>query len=412
MKYGLIGEHLSHSYSREIHESIAGYEYELIELAPDEVDGFMRNRDFLGINVTIPYKEKVMPYLDVISDDAKAIGAVNTVVNKDGRLYGYNTDFAGMTALINRAGIDLTGKKTLVLGTGGTSKTARAVAAALGADPVITVSRGGNGSCTYDEAAALHSDAKIIINTTPVGMYPNTDGCPIDIAHFAMLEGVVDAIYHPLNTNLVIDARERGIKACGGLYMLVAQAVYASALFTGTAAKEVLIDRVFEKITSDMRNIALIGMPTCGKTTVGEILASMTRRESADLDDIIEQREGRKISDIFASDGEGEFRRIERGVTAEYADKKGIIISTGGGCILDARNVRALRRNSVIVFIDRSPDRLVAAPDRPLSADKDALRRLYGERYDKYRAAADITVDGDSDAYDVAKKIYDEVICR
>ena len=257
MKYGLIGEKLGHSFSKEIHSLLGDYDYELCEIARDELDSFMKKRDFLGINVTIPYKEAVIPYLDWISDSAKEIGAVNTVVNCDGKLYGYNTDFYGMRGLFDHAGIDVTGKKAAILGSGGTSKTAFVVLKSLGADKIIKVSRSGNdGAVTYDELYKDHPDVEIIVNTTPVGMYPNISDCPVDLSKFGQLSGVIDAVYNPINTTLVKSARGLGIKAEGGLYMLVSQAAVASELFLNEKGNTVPdhIDKTFLEIKSRKEN--------------------------------------------------------------------------------------------------------------------------------------------------------------
>ncbi len=406
MLYGLIGEKLGHSYSKEIHAAIADYDYELRELAPDEVESFIKGKEFNAINVTIPYKEKVMPYLDFISDEAKSIGSVNTVVNNDGRLYGYNTDFAGMCAMIAHYGIDVSGKKVLILGTGGTSKTANAVSRALGAGDVLTVSRsGGNGRITYPEAYEKHSDAEIIINTTPVGMYPKTEDCPIDISAFSKLSGVIDAIYNPLRTVLVSNSIKRGIPACGGLYMLAAQAVYASAHFQGKELAPELIDKAFEMVEREKQNIVLIGMPSAGKSTVGRRLAELTGREFYDSDDVVTPLLGMPINDYFALNGEAPFRAFERQVIAELSKKSGCVIATGGGVPLFPENTERLRRNSVIVFIDRSPEKLLATPDRPLSRDPEKLKRRYNERYAIYKKESDIQVDGDGSVDEVAEEI-------
>ena len=288
MKYGLIGEHLPHSFSKEIHESFAPYTYELCELAPEEVGPFMEKADFSAINVTIPYKETVMPYLAEIHEAARAIGAVNTVVWREGRLVGYNTDFFGLSALVRRIGISLADRKVLILGTGGTAHTARAVAKAEGAREILTAGRRPEaGQISYHDALLYHTDAEVIFNTTPCGMYPYPDGnerisgCPLDLSHFPSLVGVVDAVYNPLRTNLVLKARERGIPAEGGLYMLVAQAVVASRIFLGEEIEEIvadpateaLTDRVFLKIATDKENLVLTGMPASGKSTVGRMLA-------------------------------------------------------------------------------------------------------------------------------------------
>lgn len=397
MKYGLIGEHLKHSYSCEIHAQIADYEYELHEIPPSGLGGFLKKREFNAINVTIPYKQDVIPYLDEISDTAKRIGAVNTIVNRNGRLYGDNTDFAGMLALAKHIGVDMKGKKVLILGTGGASKTGHALAEYMGAQSVYYVSRSGkDGSITYEQAVTEHSDAQIIINATPVGMFPKQDGRPIDISAFPKLEGVIDAIYNPLRTNLILDAQERGIPAEGGLYMLSAQAVHASAVFRDIPLDESLVDKAFKSVKNDKQSIVLIGMPSSGKTTVGRILAEKCGKQLADTDEYIVRKIGMPISDFFAKHGEAEFRKIEKETVAELSATGGRIIATGGGAVLDAENVRALKQNGVLVFLDRRPENLIATDDRPLASRRSALEKLYAERYDIYCAAAELHIDANT----------------
>lgn len=397
MKYGLIGEHLKHSYSCEIHAQIADYEYELHEIPPSGLGGFLKKREFNAINVTIPYKQDVIPYLDEISDTAKRIGAVNTIVNRNGRLYGDNTDFAGMLALAKHIGVDMKGRKVLILGTGGASKTGHALAEYMGAQSVFYVSRSGkDGSISYEQAVTEHSDAKIIINATPVGMFPKQDGRPIDISAFPKLEGVIDAIYNPLRTNLILDAQERGIPAEGGLYMLSAQAVHASAVFRDIPLDESLVDKAFKSVKNDKQSIVLIGMPSSGKTTVGRILAEKCGKQLADTDEYIVRKIGMPISDFFAKHGEAEFRKIEKETVAELSATGGRIIATGGGAVLDAENVRALKQNGVLVFLDRRPENLIATDDRPLASRRSALEKLYAERYDIYCAAAELHIDANT----------------
>lgn len=397
MKYGLIGEHLKHSYSCEIHAQIADYEYELHEIPPSGLGGFLKKREFNAINVTIPYKQDVIPYLDEISDTAKRIGAVNTIVNRNGRLYGDNTDFAGMLALAKHIGVDMKGRKVLILGTGGASKTGHALAEYMGAQSVFYVSRSGkDGSISYEQAVTEHSDAKIIINATPVGMFPKQDGRPIDISAFPKLEGVIDAIYNPLRTNLILDAQERGIPAEGGLYMLSAQAVHASAVFRDIPLDESLVDKAFKSVKNDKQSIVLIGMPSSGKTTVGRILSEKCGKQLADTDEYIVRKIGMPISDFFAKHGEAEFRKIEKETVAELSATGGRIIATGGGAVLDAENVRALKQNGVLVFLDRRPENLIATDDRPLASRRSALEKLYAERYDIYCAAAELQIDANT----------------
>lgn len=391
-KYGCIGKKLTHSFSKEIHKALADYEYKLIELSEAEVQPFFEKKDFKAINVTIPYKQTVIPYLDSVSDIAKRIGAVNTVVNKDGRLYGYNTDYYGMKALIERMGLNLQGKKVLVLGTGGTSKTARVVAADMGAREVLTVSRTQTDEyITYGQAISLHSDTEIIINTTPVGMYPECESRPIDISAFDRLEGVIDAIYNPLCTSLVLDAKEKGIKAEGGLYMLVMQAVVAVEKFLDTEIEKTVADRVFAEVFSSKENIVLTGMPGSGKSTVGKLI-KIDGYQFIDTDAEIEKRCGCTIKELIADKGEKYFRDLETEVIREVSSESCRIISTGGGAILREENVKYLKRNGKLFFINASLSRLHATSDRPFSDTKDKLARLYAERMDIYKGSADVTV--------------------
>lgn len=393
MKYGLIGEKLSHSFSKEIHEALTDYDYEIRELTPDEVAPFLAAREFEGINVTIPYKEKVIPHLDEITDAAKWIGAVNTVKRVDGRLIGDNTDFYGMSEMINRAGIALSGKKVLILGTGGTSKTSRAVASAMGAREIVTVSRIASGSTvTYEEAVAFHSDAEIIINTTPVGMYPNTDAFPISIDNFHHLEGVIDAIYNPLRTRLILAAEKRGIPAVGGLMMLILQAARAAEIFLGQRLDEEKVEKVIKSIFESKENIVLIGMPGCGKSTIGAQIASLTGRELVDTDALIEKMTGKHPADIIRDHGEDEFRRIETEAVRVVSKRSGIIIATGGGTVTRSENIPLLRQNGKIIYLNCPVDELPITPDRPLSSSRSAIRTLFLARNLLYTLAANATV--------------------
>lgn len=390
--YGCIGKTLQHSFSKEIHGMLADYEYNLIELTEEQLPAFLERRDFAAVNVTMPYKQAVMPYLDAVSDIARRIGAVNTVVNRDGTLYGDNTDYYGMRALIRRLGLDLRGKKVLILGTGGTSKTARAVATDLGAATVLTVSRTPCGECvSYEDALTRHRDAQILINTTPSGMYPNSETCPIDVTPFSRLEGVVDAVYNPLCTNLVLDARARGIKAEGGLYMLVMQAVAAVERFLDTTIDTDAAERVYTTIRSAKENIVLTGMPGCGKSTVGRLLAA-EGYPFIDTDAAIEERCGCTVPELIATKGETYFRDVETAVIRDVSAKGGCIIATGGGAVLRAENVRYLKHNGRLFFLDAPLSRLQATADRPLSDTQEKLAQLYAQRIDVYRSTADVLV--------------------
>ncbi len=398
MEYGCIAERLGHSFSKSIHEKIDSYDYVLREVPKDGLDAFMKTRAFRGINVTIPYKQDVIPYLDEISETARKIGAVNTIVNRGGVLFGDNTDFGGMTALIRRMGLDLSGRKVLVLGTGGTSRTALAVASSLGASWVRAVSRSPkNGALTYDDVIAHHTDAQILINTTPVGMYPNTVGKPIRTDVFPKLEGVVDAVFNPLRTELVQAARAQGVSAQGGLYMLVAQAVLAAQRFTGKSYPSDLTDTVFRALLEEKENLVLTGMPGSGKTTVGKAVAEKLGRTFVDLDDEIVRRAGCSIPEIFSSQGETAFRDLESEVTRAVGARNGLVIATGGGCVLRKENVRALRMNGRLLWIDRPLAQLLPTSDRPTANSVDKMRALYESREPIYRATADAVIPSDGD---------------
>ena len=391
-KYGCIGKKLTHSFSKEIHAKLADYKYELIELSEEELHTFFEKKDFEAVNVTLPYKQSVIPYLDSVSEIASRIGAVNTVVNRDGKLYGYNTDYYGMKALIERLGLDLSGKKVLVLGTGGTSKTARAVASDLGAQEILTVSRRkSDENITYEEATELHSDAEIIINTTPSGMYPDIESKPIDISPFSHLMGVVDAVYNPLSTGLVLDARNRGIKAEGGLYMLVMQAIVAAEKFLDKKIKREVADKVFSDVLSLKENIVLTGMPGSGKSTVGKLI-KLDGYSFFDTDAEVEKKCGCTIKELIESKGEKYFRDLESEVIREVSSEGCRIISTGGGAVLRQENVRSLKQNGKIFFLNAELSRLRATEDRPLSDTEDKLAKLYAERIDIYKKTADTVV--------------------
>jgi len=404
--YGCIGEHLPHSFSREIHREIGGYSYDLKELAPAELPAFLSARRFLGVNVTIPYKQAVIPFLDEIDATARAIGAVNTVVNRNGKLFGYNTDLYGLTCLLRRAGLDLSGQKVLIPGTGGTSRTASFAAEQLGAREIYRISRTGReGSLTYSGAVANHADAEIILNTTPCGMFPEPDAQPLPLDPFTRLQGVADVVYNPLRTRLVLDALSRGLPAEGGLYMLVAQAVRASELFLDTVYPADLMDRVYTRILRRKENIVLIGMPGSGKSAVGRILAEKTGMPLADTDRLIVDRAGKSIPDIFRLDGEPAFRDLESAVIRDLSLRGGMIISTGGGAVLRPENVSALRRNGRLFWLDRPPESLVPTDDRPLADTADKMKQLYLAREPVYRAAADEIVPVPGAAEDAAARV-------
>ncbi len=411
MKYGCIAEKLSHSFSKEIHSYLGDYPYELCEVGKGELSAFFKKRDFLAINVTIPYKQDVIPYLDEISETAERIGAVNTIVNKNGKLYGYNTDFFGMRELFLYSNINPSGKKALVLGSGGTSKTAAAVLESLGAEKTVRVSRTpSEGLVDYQTAERLHSDAEIIVNTTPVGMYPNIGKCPVDLDKFPKVQGVVDAVYNPLNSKLVTDAGKRGIVATGGLYMLVAQAHRASELFLDTKLPREKIEEIYKIIYKKTQNVVLVGMPSSGKSTVGRILARDLSRPFFDTDEEIVKRAKREISDIFKEDGESAFRDMESEVIREISAYRGAVIATGGGAVLREENVDFLRENSRIYFIDRPLENLMPTADRPLAQDREEIKKRYEERYDIYCHSCDCHIRSNNVIADTVKEIKEDFL--
>ena len=409
MEYGLIGEKLGHSFSREIHQRLGGYDYRLQELTPAQLPAFLEKRDFRGVNVTIPYKQTVIPLLDEVDPKAAAIGAVNTIVNRRGRLYGYNTDCDGMAALARHAGLTLKNKNVLILGTGGTSRTAMTVAADLGAAEIRRVSRTGRGDAiTYEQAADL--PVQVLINTTPCGMYPGCDGQPMDLSRFGWLEGVLDAVYNPLRTRLVLQARDNGARGQGGLYMLVAQAAAACRLFLDRPLPDGALDSVYRAIHGQKQNIVLTGMPGSGKSTVGRVLARQLGRELVDTDTEIIRLAKKPIPEIFAQRGERGFRDLESQVIQEVSRRTGLVIATGGGAILREENVRRLRQNGRIYFLDRPAEDILPTDDRPLARDMEAVRQRYAERYPRYTSTADAAVPVRGSAEDVAAAIREEFL--
>ncbi len=409
MKYGCIGNPLKHSFSREIHRELSDYEYELCELSEDELDEFFAKKDFKAINVTIPYKRKVFDFIDRFDERALKIGSVNTIFNRDGKLIGYNTDMYGVERLIAHAGIDIKDKKVVILGTGGTSATVLTVARAMGAREALLVSRGAKeGAITYEELYLRHTDADVIINATPVGMFPNNFERIVDLSKFKALSGVLDVIYNPLRTPLVSDAMELGIAAEGGLYMLIAQGVRASEIFINHAYPYDTCDRVYKKIMCDKENVVLVGMPSSGKSTVGALLAKKLERRLIDTDTLIIEKAGMSIPEIFEKLGEEKFRELESDVIREASKLSGVVIATGGGAILNRDNVRALKQNGKIYFIDRPLDMLIPTEDRPLSTSRERICKLYEQRYGLYTSLSDVRIDASADAETVTEKIFED----
>ena len=387
--YGLIGKKLRHSFSPQIHKRLADYEYKLFEMEDNEVGDFMKNADFNGINVTIPYKKTVIPYIDRLSDDAKKIGSVNTVKRMpDNTLYGDNTDYYGFKYTLDNNKISPCGKKCIILGSGGASLTAISVLRDMCAKEITVISRTGENN--YGNISK-HFDAEIIVNTTPVGMYPNCGQAPISLADFTKCEFVFDLIYNPAKTALLLEAEKLGIPYSNGLTMLTAQAKKSSEIFTGNKIDESKIREITESLQKQTLNIVLVGMPGCGKSTLGKILADKLNRRFLDTDSVIEQKFGASIPEIFAQKGEDFFRELEESAVSECGCLSSCVIATGGGVILRQKNIDALRQNGIIIFLDRNIDEL-ASDGRPLSQNPEKIKALYQKRFPIYKECADFEV--------------------
>lgn len=403
--YGLIGEKLGHSFSAAIHKEF-GYDYELKELPPSEVASFMLRPPYLGFNVTIPYKQTVMPYLDEIHPYASEIGAVNTVVVKNGKRFGYNTDFAGMKFALDACGIRPEGKDVLILGSGGTAHTARVLLKSLHAKRIRTVSR--TGQLNYQNLPIEGKDAEIIVNTTPVGMYPDNDGRPVDLAWFPRLEGVFDAVYNPLTTRLVATAKDRGIAAGNGLIMLVAQAKFARDLFLETPCDDAVIYDVLRKIELGKQNIVLVGMSGCGKTTIGKLLADRLEKTFIDTDEELIKTFGKSIPEVFREDGEEKFRAAEREVVEALSKRNALVIATGGGAPLSEVSRERLKQNAVTVYLTRNVKALDRT-GRPLAVSEQRVKEMLAIRDPIYRKMSDLVVSNDTAPQETVEKILEEL---
>lgn len=405
MKYGLIGEKLSHSYSPEIHTELGDYDYHLYSVAPENLSDFILNRDFQGLNVTIPYKKAVIPFCAELSPLARKIGSVNTLLRRsDGSLYGDNTDYYGFTYMAENAGVSFAGKKVLLLGSGGTFLTAKAVIEDAGAKEIIQVSRSGN--VNYQNLNA-HFDADIIVNTTPVGMYPDNGAKLINLTDFSACSGVLDVIYNPLYSALLLEAKKLGIPYCGGLPMLVAQAVKAAELFTGKPIPGYRIGAITHKLERKIANLILIGMPGSGKTSIGKEIAKILKRSFFDTDIMIEKETGKTIPEIFAKDGEAGFRELETEIISRLGKEKGAVIATGGGAVLNPLNQTALAQNGRIYLIERDLEKL-ARDGRPLSQTQEDLKIMYENRKPIYTSCADCNINNSQTITEAATKTAED----
>ena len=404
MKCGLLGRKLGHSYSPQIHKRLGTYGYTLFEKEPEALEAFLRDGDFDGINVTIPYKKDVIPLLDALSPVAEQLGTVNTIIRRDGKLIGHNTDYFGFRSMVKMSGLDVDSKKVLVLGTGGASNTAVAVLQELGAN-VVTVSRRG---ANHYGNLHLHGDAAVIVNCTPVGMYPHTGDSPLDLERFPMLEGVLDVIYNPARTKLLMDAEQRGLTAMNGLWMLVAQAKESAEWFTGNGMEDECIAGIHRDLKGQTENLVLIGMPGCGKSTMGRLLAERVGKQFVDADDRITELAGKSIPRIFEEDGETVFREWETKALEELGKQSGLVIATGGGCVTRARNYPLLHQNGTIFWLQRDTEKL-PVEGRPLSRGN-VLAEMYRIRRPMYEAFADHIIDNNQSPEHTLAQIMEE--CR
>ncbi len=405
MTYGLVGKNLSHSYSKIIHEKLGTYDYNLYSISFEELEKTLKLKNFKGLNVTMPYKKMVLPYCDQLSDTAKKIGSVNTlIVDNQNTLTGYNTDYFGLMYTINRSGISLKNKKIIILGSGGTSSTAQVLSKDLDAKEILVVSSRGtlNYETIYD-----HSNADIIINTTPVGMYPKNDERLIKVHKFKNLSGVIDVVYNPLYTNLLLDAKKQRIPIAGGLPMLVAQATASSELFKKTKLNDILIEKVLKELYLKLCNLVLIGMPGSGKTEIAKLISQKIQKTFIDTDDKIEKKCRIKIPEIFEKYGEKEFRSLESSTLRNFGKSNSLCISTGGGAVLEESNYFSLKQNGRIYWIKRSLN-LLEKKDRPLSKNLKALEKLYKIRLPLYQSFSNKIVSNNGSLENTLNEILED----
>jgi shikimate dehydrogenase len=412
-RFGLLGEKLGHSFSKIIHEKLGYYTYDLLPMGKEELHEFLNKKEFNGVNVTIPYKQVVLSYCDVLDESVQQIGSANTIIHRNGKLEAYNTDFYGFQYMLDWNSMTLKDKVVMILGSGGTCKTVTAVAKRQGAKEIIIVSRSESDTTITYNQAAKRFDVQVLVNASPVGMYPNNQDCPIDLAHFPNLEAVVDVIYNPLKTKLLQQAQERNIPYTNGLLMLVAQAKFAAEYFINQSISNSEIDRIYRELKVDMSNVVLVGMPSCGKSTIGKELSKLLNKEFVDIDSLIEEEMQLSIPQIFKRYSEIGFRGIERNIVANAAKLTGKVIATGGGVVLNPDNIKDLKQNGIIVFIDRAIDKLLVGRNRPLSKSKKALSEMYQLRYPLYQACCDVLVKNDDDlqkAVEQVKEGYYEAV--
>lgn len=389
-KFGLLGKTLAHSFSPEIHAKLASYPYDLCEVEEDALEAFIRSGEYKGFNVTIPYKKTVMAFCDEISPEAQKIGSINTLLLKGDTLCGYNTDYFGFLYMVKKSGIEIKGKKCLIFGNGGVSLTVKTALEDLEAKEIVVISRSGEDNYQNLEK---HEDAEVLVNTTPLGMYPKNGECPVELSRFPSCIGVLDLIYNPYKTKLVLDAENRNIPALGGLYMLIAQAKKAAEIFTGKAISDEKMDEIFEEIKQEKLNLLFIGMPGAGKSYLGKKAAQKFKRPFIDTDTCIEEKAGMPIPKIFETFGEAHFRKLETEVLRDVCKTSGAVIATGGGVVTREENFDLLRQNSTVIWVKREIKNLPTS-GRPLSKAK-SLETLYEERKAAYALLADYTVENE-----------------
>jgi shikimate dehydrogenase len=410
MQKGLLGKKLTHSFSKIIHENLMDYQYNLFEKEEDQLEKFFEEKNFDAINVTVPYKKTVMKYMDYIDEKCQLIGATNTVVNKNNKLYGYNTDYYGFKYMLEKNKVNLDDKKVCILGNGGAAQAIKAVVKDYRVkQTIICKKRVSDETITYDDLYQNHQDIEVLINTSYVGMYPNNFEELIDLNKFNKLEWIIDIIYNPLNTKLLVDAKNKKLNTLNGLEMLVAQAVYAMEYFNDIKLDKQIIDDYYQKLLKKQRNIVLIGMPSCGKTTIGKKLQKALNKECIDIDTQIEKIIKMSIKKYFIKFNELNFREHETAVVKDISKLNGYIISTGGGVVLKKENMDALKQNGLIIYIKRDLNKLQSTSDRPLSKDDEAVKELYESRYKLYQEYADIVVDNNGKLKNTIKDILEKI---
>lgn len=406
MEYGLIGKNLSHSFSEFIHREFNLYNYNLYNLSENEFDIMLKSKKFKGLNITMPYKKSVIKYCDSLDETVKKIGSANTLVSKNGCIKAYNTDYFGLKYTMDRSNIFLKNKKVMILGSGGTSLTARVLAEDLGASEILTVSRSLDKKINYSNIYD-YNFVDVIINTTPVGMYPNNLCELVDISRFKNLSGVVDVIYNPLKSKLLMKSKELQIPVSGGLPMLVAQAKASGEIFSGKKIDDLIIEKIIKKLCFKIYNIVLIGMPGCGKTSLSKILSDKLLKKFIDTDREIQKYFQETISKIFEIHGEEKFRETEIEIIKKYGKENNLILSTGGGAVINKENYYSLKQNSRIYWIKRNLNKL-DTKNRPLSKNLNEIKKIYQSRKLMYKNFSDKIILNNEKPEDAVQEILED----